>query len=226
MNLDRLLSFCVLVLVAAVCQAESANRLLPADEASRDDSLVQFRHQLHTSVKNRDPETFVQWVSEQVYSGPEKKKGMRNFIKFWQPQDTASELWPTMDRILNMGGGFVRSDKGVTFCAPYVFTNFPDDLDIYGHGAIVADAVPLKSAPLTNAQNNALLSYDLLKIEDWRSIEEKTDAETISWMKVSTLDGRQGYVNKQMVRSPTDYAACFLFTPKKGWQLVSLISNE
>ena len=225
MLFKRLFFSCLLMLVSFNSIAEKQQQLLPVDEAERDLSFVEFRQQLQTIVKNRDPEGFVKFVSQQV-SGSDGKRGMGNFVKFWKPEAIDSELWPTMESILNLGGGFVRSERGVTFCAPYVFTNFPGDLDIYGHGAIIADKVPLKSAPIHTAQNVAILSYDLLKVEDWRSVAEKSSNQIISWIKVSTMDGRKGYVDKKFVRSPTDYSACFLFTAKTGWKMTSLISGE
>lgn len=224
MYFKRLFFFGFIVFVSFDSIAENQQRLLPVDEAERDLSFVDFRQQLKTTVKNRDPEEFVKFVSQQV-SGTGGKRGMRNFVKFWKPEANDSELWPIMENILDLGGGFVRSEQGVTFCAPYVFTNFPDDLDIYGHGAIIADKVPLKSAPTHTAPNVALLSYNLLKVEDWRSVVEKSSNQMTSWIKVSTMDGQKGYVNKKMVRSPTDYSACFLFTPKTGWKIISLVSG-
>jgi len=217
--------FCLSLFISTTVLAENQHRLLPVDEANRDLSFVEFRQQLKTIIQNRDPEGFLKFVSPQV-SGSKDKRGISHFVKIWEPQANDSELWPTMENIVNMGGGFVRSERGVTFCAPYIFTNFPDDLDIYGHGVIIGDKVPLKSAPLKTSQNLASLSYDLLKVEDWRSVQEKSANQEIRWIKVSTMDGRKGYVDKKMVRSPTDYAACFLFTPKAGWKIVSLVSNE
>jgi len=225
MLFKRLFFSCLLMLGSFNSIAEKKQQLLPVDEAERDLSFVEFRQQLQTIIKNRDPEGFVKFVSQQV-SGSDGERGMGNFVKSWKPEAIDSELWPTMEGILNLGGGFVRSERGVTFCAPYVFTNFPDDLDIYGHGAIIADKVPLKSAPIHTAQNVAILSYDLLKVEDWRSVAEKSSNQIISWIKVSTMDGRKGYVDKKFVRSPTDYSACFLFTAKTGWKMTSLISGE
>lgn len=205
--------------------AEDNQRLLPSDEAERDLSFVEFREQLKVIVQNRDPEGFVKFVYQQV-SVPNNKSGMRQFVKFWEPEATESELWPTMETILNMGGSFVRSERGVTFCAPYVFTNFPGELDIYGHGVIVRDKVVMKTAPSNTAQTVTTLSYNILKVEDWRSVEEKVDEQIVNWIKVTTMDGIKGYVDKKMVRSPTDYAACFLFRPKVGWKIISLVSNE
>jgi hypothetical protein len=226
MNLNRLLFVCLLIFLSTA-QSENLYHLYPVDEADRDLSFVKFRQNLLQIIRNRDPETFVKYVSRNVYAGSKDKRGMRNFVDVWQPQDSESDLWPTLEVILKMGGGFVRSEKGVQFCAPYVFTNFPDNLDIYGHGVIIAENVPLKSAPLSAAQNVSLLSYDLLKVEDWRSVEEKSEKQRVTnWIKVSTLSGYSGYVDKKMVRSPTDYSACFLFKPKTGWKIISLISNE
>ena len=177
------------------------------------------------SVRYHEPETFLAMVDENV-SISLSKHGMRDFVKKWQPESSDTELWAVMESILTMGGGFIRSERGVEFCAPYVFTHFPEELDIYGYGAVIKQNVPLKTDSAITSQTVSNLSYDLVKVEDWRSVADKTNGSATRWIKVRTLNGKTGFVDKQFVRSPTDYSACFLYTLNKGWKMISLIVNE
>lgn len=205
--------------------ASAEMRLLPEDEAERDLSFVQFREQLKQVIAARDSDKLLTLIDDEISVSARKRGSVKTFVSTWQPESPDSELWPVLDTILSLGGGFVRSELGVKFCAPYVFTNFPGGLDVYGHGVVIHDKEPFKSAPTKNSQTLSLLSYDILKVEDWRSVVDSVDPKT-RWLKVRDPEGREGYVNKKSIRSPSDYAACFLHTPNDGWRMISLIGNE
>ena len=221
-------SFCFIVIVnllLAQANAGASYQLLPEDEGTRDLEFVDFRSQLLEVVLSQEPEVLVTMVDQQVFNGLREKRGIKHFVEKWEPESIDTELWTTLRQILTMGGGFVRSEKGVEFCAPYVFSHFPDELDIFAHGAVIGDDVLLKSEPSTSSETKKTLSYDLIKVLDWVSIQDKSGSDT-NWLKVTTLKGDQGYVNRQLVRSPSDYSVCFLKTKKNGWKLNSLLTSE
>ncbi len=205
--------------------AGSAHQLLPVDEAGRDLEFIDFRSKMLLAVQNKEPEVFVTLLDQRIFNGLHDKRGMKRFLEKWEPDSIDSELWATMEQILTMGGGFVRSERGVEFCAPYIFSHFPDGLDIFVHGAVVADRVALKKSPADSAKTTRELSYDLIQVLDWVSIPDK-EKEGGSWLKVITAKGDKGYVNRRFIRSPSDYSACFLKTKKHGWKLNSLLTSE
>jgi len=226
MQIGRLIYIILFSVLASSGFAETQTRLLPSDEAHRDLSLVEFREKLLTAIEHKEPESLVTMIDQQVWIGHGSKRGMRAFLALWEPQSIDSELWETLGEILKMGGNFIRSNRGVKFCAPYIYSSFPDELDIYGHGAIISDDVPLKPKPNISARNLTSLSYDLVKVHDWRSVADSGGVPSRRWIKVTTLSGLEGYVDKKYVRSPTDYAACFLNRTGVGWKLISLLNNE
>ena len=205
--------------------AGNSHQLFPEDEADRDLEFSEFRAQMIEAVRAREPEVFVTMVDQQIFNDLHKKRGMNEFLKKWEPESIDSELWVTLEHILTMGGGFIRSEKGVEFCAPYVFSHFPDDLDIFAHGAVIAEKVPLKTEPSVSSVTRRELSYDLLQVLDWVSIQDKSGGAE-NWLKVTTMKGENGYVNRLYVRSPSDYSACFLKTKSHGWKLNSLLTSE
>lgn len=212
----------LIVTVAAV--GANAEKLFPVDEATRDATLVEFRRSLLEALEARNFALLRQALDPQIVSDLDGAAGTTAFERRWSPASPDSELWPTLRKILSMGGGFLRSEQGVQFCAPYVFTNFPEEYDIYGYGAITAKETALKQAPGMAAPSIGVLSYDIVKVNDWRSVFAPGDASQ-SWIKVSTLNGQEGYVPSTAIRSPTDYHACFTKTGR-DWKITSLISGE
>ena len=162
MDLKKLLVLIAFMAVSFNALAGSVTKLLPVDEAERDLSLVEFRKQMLQSIRYHEPETFLAMVDENVSISLSRKHGMRDFVKKWQPESSDTELWAVMESILTMGGGFIRSERGVEFCAPYVFTHFPEELDIYGYGAVIKQNVPLKTDSAITSQTVSNLSYDLV----------------------------------------------------------------
>ena len=200
-------------------------RILPEDESARDLELQAFEKQLEIAVDQRNADQLLSLVSNDISVSAKRVGGLNAFKKAWHPESRDSEIWSTMRQILKLGGGFLRSESGVKYCAPYTFVNFPSNLDIYGHVIVVRDNVPLKALPSLKSATIKNLSYYVLRVQDWRSVADQNN-DAVRWLKVKTLGGDEGYVEKDAVRSPTDYSACFLHQETTGWKMVSLISSE
>ncbi len=220
----RIAALLILVVLGAGAFAKDASKLLPVDEADRDTTLVAFRDRLLQAVTKRDPDFLRGIVGEGIVNGLKASVGRAEFERRWQVASPDSEVWSALQTILSMGGGFVRSERGVKFCAPYVFTDFPDNLDIYGYGAITASDAVLKARPRRDGATIKALSYDIVKVNDWRSVPDAGGGAE-AWIKVTTLDGKDGYVETRVVRSPTDYHACFT-KMRNDWEMTSLISGD
>lgn len=215
------------IIVAALLfsNAFGSTQLLPVDEGTRDLEFMAFRSKLLEAVTRKEPESFVTMINPRIFNGLQTKRGMKQFMKIWEPESIDSQVWITLEPILKMGGGFIRSERGVEFCAPYTFSHFPDDLNIYAHGVVINDDVPLKASPTVSANTIKKLSFDLIQVIDWISIDDASGG-TPSWLRVTTMTGDKGYVDRHFVRSPSDYSACFVRTKYTGWKLDSLLINE
>lgn len=214
------------VLCSVTVVADESVQLKPEDEAERDLSLIEFRESLLLSVQRREPEQFVTMLDYNINNGTGTLPGIKSFVQKWRPEAGDSELWSVLEPILTMGGGFVRSERGVQFCAPYVFTHFPDKYDIFGYGAVVKADVFLMAEPTSASAQLARVDYQVLKVTDWRRVPDSHGTEGRSWLQVSLPDGKKGYVLKDSIRSPSDYSACFLQDRKGEWKMVSLSSSD
>jgi len=195
------------------------------DEGARDNSFFAYRQALMESVKFREPERFVTMVDIGVLGGHNTLGGMQDFAAKWRIDAIDSPLWSTMDSLLSLGGGFVRSNKGVQFCAPYVFVDFPDELDLRAHGVVIAEQARLMDEPAFNASVLASLDHDLVRVHDWKGMKvTNQNGEKETWVEVTSLKGPVGWLPRSEVRSPLDPHACFLLRGEK-WSMVSLVNG-
>ncbi len=222
-----LLAVLIFLFLGSVAHAEDEMpQLMPYDEAERDQSLLAFRARMIQVVAFKEPERLVEMIDPKINIGLDQPSGPRAFVEFWRPETIDSEIWEVLGSILQLGGGFVRSENGVMFCAPYVFVNFPAERDILSHGVITQENIDLKQLPTTASLTLVSLSYDIVAVDDWNEINDESGTEAFRWVKVSTLGGKEGYVQRKHIRSPSDYSACFLQRKNKPWKLESLVLQQ
>jgi hypothetical protein len=120
-----------------------------------------------------------------------------------------------------MGGSFGNAAKN-DFCAPYVFSRFPE-LDAFEHSVIIRENVRVREQPGLTSPAIATLSYDIVALGDQAA--NPIDKDGHSWIGVKLSNGKTGFVSKQFLRSPIDYRACF--AKKKGrWRMDALIAGD
>jgi len=214
----------VLVVLSAAMAAERL-RVPPVDEAGRDLTLVKFRDRLEQAVKQQDLAALRQALHRNAVFTKDGAAGMQAFVRNWRPNSPDTELWSTLDRILKMGGGFIRSERGVAFCAPYVFTDFPDQLERRNHAVVTASGANLRDLPNSDSRRLTTLYYDVVEVADWQPVPDTRLGAERRWIKVTTLSGKSGYVLADLVQSPSDDHACF--TNIRGtWYITSLIGDH
>ena len=203
-----------------VGMAQAADQLPPADEGPRDASLVAFRTKLIAAVEKHDVEFLRSIVDPAIAVATPNDGGAKAFFARWQPERADSQFWPLLKNILAMGGAYVRSDDGVQFCAPYVFTHFPSELDVTGHAVLIQKGVSLRRGPALTATSVQTPDYAILKVKDWRSVADQGGDRNANWLKVVGADGGEAYARHDWVRGPNDYHACFLSGDTR-WRMVS-----
>ena len=208
--------------VAAPAKPES--RLLPVDEAERDASLVEFREQLLMAIGQRSRSQLLRLTDPAVIADARGASGHAALQERWQLNNQDSEFWGLLEELLTQGGGFLRSEQGVQFCAPYVYTHFPDDHHVKRFGAIVRDHVVLKAEPDTQAKDLALLSYHIVEVGDWSPVAGNAGSDVPVWVAVRTADDVSGYVPATAIRNPLDFHVCFLRN-RDRWKLASVLSG-
>jgi len=209
----------LIALVFISCPAAAqVGKLYPVDEGPKDPSFQEFRGKLIEAAKNRDAKFVLSILDSNIQNGFDGVGGVKAFKEKWKPDNPDSELWGVLIEILSMGGSFTKYE----FCAPYVFTKFPE-LDPFEHSAIIGEQVRVREQPGLTSPIIASLSYDIVAITDPPITPINMDGH--SWIAIKLSNGKTGFVSEQFIRSPIDYRACF--TKKGGrWRMVSLVAGD
>ncbi len=187
--------------------------LKPVDQASQDPSFLAYRKQLQAAVKARSAAQLEPLVDARIgYSFGADEPGWKGFCKFYHPEKADAEMWSELARVLEHGGAF---DKDHVFNAPYVSSNWPENLEPYQHGAIVAANVKALSKPDKKAPAVATLSYDLVE----------TVQNTGDWVKIKLPKGGTGWVEGRYFQTPVGFRA--FFEKKAGaWKMTTFIAGD
>lgn len=205
--------------------AQNDRKLLPVDEAEKDASFKIFREKLIAAVKKHDTRYVLSIVDPNIKNGFGGQDGIANFKKQWKIANPKSELWDELLYVLTHGGSFDKQGKNKTFIAPYIYSNFPENLDAFEYSVITAKDVNLRATPFLTAPVIASLTYDFVKVDFENSIKDKSDNEKYSWVKVETLNGKKGFVSANFVRSSIDYRAGF--EKKRGqWKMIFFLAGD
>ena len=192
-------------------------RLLPVDEAAKDQSWTSFKNRLITAVSKRDRKFILGILDPNVRGGAESARGIPEFRKQWELDSDASPLWQELPAALFLGAAYVKHDKGPReLCAPYVSVRWPQDIDAFAGGALVAKEVFVKTAPSTASDTLATLSYHLVEVRDWEVADRAADSKQ-KWVRIRIPKG-EGYVPEEQIRSPIEHTACFV-KGGNGWRL-------
>jgi Bacterial SH3 domain len=210
-----------LLIAATLGQADSqrARKLYPVDEGPRDRTFVTFRDRLLRAARERDENFITSIVHPQIKNSFGGDDGAAEFKQMWlQDRARREELFSTLTRILSLGGSF----QGREFCAPYVFTRWPNSVDSFEHAAITASNVRVRAQANATSPVIATLSYDLVRVDGESYGAEGGDS---AWVKIRTPSGRQGYVAREFIWSPVDYRACFA-KARGSWRMTMLIAGD
>lgn len=185
--------------------AVNGPKLAFVDEAAKDPSFAAYRDQLLAAVRARDAKAVFALVDPNVRTSFGGDAGHASLTE---------EHWRALEELLPMGGSFREG----MFWAPYVYSAWTESHDAFEELAVVADDVPLREAADASAPAIATLSRDLVK-------RAGTPGERGPWMKITTADGKTGFVESKFVRSSVDYRAGFVKTPD-GWRMNALVAGD
>lgn len=192
-------------------------KLLPVDEAASDPSWSSFKNRLVDALAKRDRKFVLGILDRNVRSGVESGRGVAEFRKHWQLDADDSPLWQELPSALFLGAAYIKHDKGSNeLCAPYVSVRWPQDIDAFAGGAIVAKESLVKSAPSSSSETFATLSYNIVEVRDWEVADQSADSKQ-KWVRIR-LGERDGYVPEEQIRSPIEHTACFVKSAN-GWRM-------
>jgi hypothetical protein len=193
-------------------------RLEPVDEAAKDASWASFKKRLVAAIEKRDRKFILGILDKNVRTGLEGGRGASEFRKLWELDSEASPLWHELRAVMALPAAWHRPDKGrAELCVPYVAVRWPQDMDAFKGGAIIANDVPVKSTPTANADTVATLSYNMVEVADWE-VDDRDAASKQKWVRIWLKSGI-GFVPEEQIRSPVEHTACFV-KGETAWRLV------
>ena len=207
-----------LLLVVSAPTLGQERTLDPVDEGAKDPSWVSFKNRLLNAVAKRDRKFVASILHPGVRSGMQGGRGVAEFRKQWEFDSESSPLWQELGSALFLGSAWAKREKApAELCSPYVAVKWPQDVDAYSGGAIIAKEALVKAAPSADAATVATMSYNVVVVADWEIDDRSPDIKQ-KWVKIKIAYG-EAYVPEEQVRSPIEHTACFVRV-EGGWRLI------
>jgi hypothetical protein len=202
----------------------SLQKLYPLDESNLDPSFVDFRTKLAEAIQRRDLEFVLKIAHPEITLGsPEDFPNPQDSLKkMFGPAKYETDMWRELRDMISLGA--VRTYG--KFCAPYLYTRFPEELDPFEYLVITEENVRVRAEPKSTAPVVARLSYDIVKRrwQGYSAVYESINGEEYPWWRIETPSGRIGYVWGRYARSPLDYEVCFEKVNGR-WMMTSLVGH-
>jgi hypothetical protein len=200
--------------------AAESRKLTPPPVQPKDRALATLLTRLRNIVSKKDAPALLSLMGPTFRVGFDAGKGPAAFQSVWQPELESSELWPLLERLLALGGTFYSR---TLFCIPYVYTQFPVDLDPLSHVVVIRDQVAVRRSPDESSAVVAHLSHDIVRTAQDLAVPVRLERE--AWVAVITSAGESGFVAARDVYSPAEYRV--FFEKQKGvWRWLSLACAE
>jgi len=192
--------------------------LPPADEAAQQPEFFTWRARLIAALARHDAAAVRAALHPQVRLSFGGDDGLAAFERRWTPDRPDSPLWPTLATVLALGGRWVRGDDAApTFVAPYVFSDWPDNLDAYTHQAVIADAVAIRAQPAADAAVLATAGHGVVRLA--------TADDPPGWTALALPGGSTGHIASAYLRSPLAHRV--MIDRRTGaWQIALFLAGD
>ena len=155
-------------------QAHKEHKALPADESTKDPGLADFINRLKAIVLQKDTSALFSILDTAVVvSCGGALYGKKAFREQWKLDDPAeSELWESLQRILQLGGVFETADDNrEIFNIPYANSNkaygiIDSDYDCYNTAVCINPYEPVFGKNDFHSKIIAYLQYDFVIFPD------------------------------------------------------------
>jgi len=203
------------------CESFKARTILPKDESSKDVSFVTFKSQLLKAIKTKDERFLLNTIDPQVHFSFGDEAGKNNFIKNFELEKNpkSSEVWKVLEEALKLG--FFLNREG-NFVSPYLFENFPEDLDPTMYSLVSAVNVNIREEPNTKSKVIEKLSHSVVGLDYSMAAIKSGEC---NWQKVCLASGSAGYICDKYLRSPLDYRI-FFEKKKQKWMITTFIAGD
>jgi hypothetical protein len=192
--------------------------IMPVDEAAKDASWIAFKKRLLAAVEKRDRDHLLSILDPDVRNQSADTRGIAQFRKQWELDQSDSPLWRELRSALLLGAAYMKRDRVMELCSPYVLAKWPADVEPFGHGVLVAREALVQAEPSTRSSAIATLSYNIVAVIDWE-VPDKEEGVKQTWVRIRH-GAQEGYVPEEQIRSPIEQAACFVRTAR-GWRMTA-----
>lgn len=192
-------------LIAATPLRASDLRLLePPGEPPPDSGLASLLDRMRKAVSARDRRALETLLSPTFRVEFDAGKGPAAFRRHWKPDSPATPLWTVLERLLDLGGTLYSP---TLFAAPYVYTQFPTDLDLLGHVVAFRDAVPLCERPEPGTPAVAVARHTILPLA--QPLAPPVLLSPGQFLEVKHPEAGRCFVSSGDVYSPAGHRAFF-----------------
>ncbi|NLA58920.1 MAG: SH3 domain-containing protein [Firmicutes bacterium] len=199
-------------------------KLYPVDEAAENPEFEGFRKELIAAVRAKDVDFIRRHTHETIRYTFGINEGIAGFFHQWglDTNPDESRFWDELLRVVSLGGSF-RNEEKTSFVAPYVFSEFPEDIDAFQHVAIIDKRVKVYAEPSTEAEVLGTLTYSIVRVLE-RHFESQ-EARRPIWLKIETFSGNSGYIPAEYGRSPVDYRGNWIKTDGT-WKMIFFVAGD
>ena len=210
------LAFLAVALLAASPAGAAQLKLPPVDRCASDAAFAQFRGTLKRAVARKDVAGLRSLLAPDVLVNFGGDKGWADFAQHWElrtPQ--RSSLWLELERVLALG--CVPVDKARVIPALHGQFSAESEQDPFESMVVVSSAARLRSSRRPGSPVIATLAWDVVT-----AVEAPDDGAQI---KVRLADGREGWLDREQLRSPLDYR---LVAERRGnrWLVTAFVAGD
>jgi hypothetical protein len=208
------------LLIAVFTQAQ-VKKYPPRDESGKDPQLKLFVTDLKEIIRTKDEKRLIAVLHPKVKFDFDEGFGIEKFKTEFTPGDKNSTLWPILERIVDLGGVFLRRpDPNYKFVFPYVNDmELTDGDDYFNTMVITGKDVNVREKPDATSKIVGKLTYDVVTFDYKKS-------QIDNWYYIETADKKiKGFVQNEFVYSPVDYRM-FLTNANGKWLIICLIAGD
>lgn len=191
---------------------QSSTQIKPKtkDESAQDPTLKQFMNELYqsTNVKNKN-ELYKALNDEVQFKGKSYKKDELNFDE---------DIFHELQVALTMGGEFANDTKHVYKVPSGLTENNQPKQPHFIYATVTGNKTKILAEPKRESQVLYEVSNEMVKA--W--IPEKVQKD--EYIKISTINGNTGYVQKEYVLTDIKYSFMFEKNNEGEWKIINIDS--
>lgn len=172
----------------------------PRNDIDEESSFGKFIEEYRQALLNRDEAYIKAHTHPNVKISFGGHSGWDGLVDYWSIDDGSEAFYKMMNTTLKYGAVDSSGGQGNAYMAPYVFTDFPEDMDAFTYSVVVGSGVNIRMRPSTESEIVTTATYEVFKV-----LEQEKDG----WVKIQLPDGTRAYVYGTYLWSPIGYRAEF-----------------